>query len=214
MDSIIKLFLRAKHWQLFVVGFVPVIIFYINTMLSVFENDFIHNPEDVSFMFESYKYFGLVMVIIGIVNYGWIWAIGVGLQLKLPPYVTMKIRKFKWFIGIPFFYLMAISLIMSYSFSTLLPNMIGGDFEPNISMIVGAILVIVPLHLFSLFAIFYSMYFAAKTVKSVELQREATFTDFIAEFFLIWFFPIGVWILQPKINRLEEGTGVFHQKRL
>lgn len=214
MDSIIKLFLRAKHWQLFVVGFVPVIIFYTNTMLSVFENDFIHNPEDVSFMFESYKYFGLVMVIIGIVNYGWIWAIGVGLQSKLPPYVTMKIRKFKWFIGIPFFYLMAISLIMSYSFSTLLPNMIGGDFEPNISMIVGAILVIVPLHLFSLFAIFYSMYFAAKTVKSVELQREVIFSDFIAEFFLIWFFPIGVWILQPKINRLEEGTGVFHQKRL
>jgi hypothetical protein len=92
--------------------------------------------------------------------------------------------------------------------------MIGGDFEPNISMIVGAILVIVPLHLFSLFAIFYSMYFAAKTVKSVELQREVIFSDFIAEFFLIWFFPIGVWILQPKLNKLEEGTDVFHQKTL
>jgi hypothetical protein len=22
------------------------------------------------------------------------------------------------------------------------------------------------------------------------------------EFFLIWFFPIGVWIIQPRINRL------------
>jgi hypothetical protein len=80
MDSIIKLFLRAKHWQLFVVGFVPVIIFYINTMSDVFGGAYMQNPEDVSFLFESYRYFGPVMVIVGIVNYGWICAIGEGLQ--------------------------------------------------------------------------------------------------------------------------------------
>jgi len=214
MDSIIKLFLRAKHWQLFVVGFVPVIIFYINTMLNVFGGAYMQNPEDVSFLFESYRYFGPVMVIVGIVNYGWIWAIGEGLHAKLPPYVTMNIRRFKWFIGIPFFYLMLISLIMSYSFWSIFPSFFGGDIQPNVTLIIVAAIVIVPLHLFSLFAIFYSLYFAAKTVKSVELQREVIFSDFIAEFFLIWFFPIGVWILQPKLNKLEEGTDVFHQKTL
>jgi hypothetical protein len=31
------------------------------------------------------------------------------------------------------------------------------------------------------------------------------FKDFVGEFFLVWFFPIGVWILQPTINKLEDG---------
>ncbi|WP_373551080.1 hypothetical protein [Haliscomenobacter sp.] len=50
--------------------------------------------------------------------------------------------------------------------------------------------------------IFYCIYHVAKTIKTVELQRKVTFSDFIAEFFLVWFFPIGVWILQPTINKL------------
>jgi hypothetical protein len=48
------------------------------------------------------------------------------------------------------------------------------------------------------------MYFAAKTLKTVELKREATFSDFVGEFFLIWFNFIGIWILQPKINKIIQ----------
>jgi bacteriorhodopsin len=70
----------------------------------------------------------------------------------------------------------------------------------------GAIFaLVVPLHLFSMFYIFYTLYFAAKTVKTVELQREVTFSDFAGEFFLIWFYPVGVWIIQPKVNKMIEG---------
>jgi len=53
-----------------------------------------------------------------------------------------------------------------------------------------------------MFCLFYCLYFVAKTLKTVELQREVSFNDFIAEFFLTWFFPIGVWILQPRINKM------------
>jgi hypothetical protein len=63
---------------------------------------------------------------------------------------------------------------------------------------------IVPLHLFSMFCIFYCLYFNAKALKTVEWQRPVTFSDFAGEFFLIWFFPIGVWIIQPRLNKLFD----------
>jgi hypothetical protein len=76
--------------------------------------------------------------------------------------------------------------------------------EPNIGFIGSLFTIIVPIHLFSMFCIFYTLYFVAKTIKTVELQREVKFSDFAGEFFMIWFFPIGIWIVQPKINEMIE----------
>ncbi|HHJ49333.1 MAG TPA: hypothetical protein ENJ88_00320 [Phaeodactylibacter sp.] len=67
---------------------------------------------------------------------------------------------------------------------------------------------IVPLHLFSLFAIISSFVFCAKTLKAVELQRPVKFEDFVGEVVLFWFWILGVWFLQPRINRIAEGTQV------
>lgn len=61
---------------------------------------------------------------------------------------------------------------------------------------------IIPAHLISMAGIFYSLYFAARALKSVELQRSVSFNDFRREFFLLWFFPVGIWLIQPRINRL------------
>jgi hypothetical protein len=30
--------------------------------------------------------------------------------------------------------------------------------------------------------------------------------DFAGEFFLLWFYPVGIWIVQPKINKMVEST--------
>jgi putative effector of murein hydrolase LrgA (UPF0299 family) len=74
-------------------------------------------------------------------------------------------------------------------------NAIGG--------IIGNMLfLVIPLHLFSMFCMFYQLYFVSKTIKTAELKRKVTFSDYLGEFFMIWFFPIGIWIIQPKINRL------------
>jgi hypothetical protein len=59
-------------------------------------------------------------------------------------------------------------------------------------------------HLLSMVCIFLGLRFAAKTMKSVELGRMAKFGDYAGEFFLIWFSPIGVWFLQPRLNKLTE----------
>jgi len=64
--------------------------------------------------------------------------------------------------------------------------------------------VIVPLLLLSMVCIFYSLYFVSRSYKTAILQKKLEVGDYIGEFFMIWFFFIGVWILQPKINKMIE----------
>ena len=54
------------------------------------------------------------------------------------------------------------------------------------------------------FSAFYCFYFVIKTIKTVELQKELRFIDFAGEFFLICFYPIGIWFIQPKVNKIIE----------
>ncbi len=60
------------------------------------------------------------------------------------------------------------------------------------------------IHLFAVFSFFYVVYMTAKSIKVAECQKDVMFVDFAGEFFLLWFFPIGIWFLQPKINRIIE----------
>ena len=59
-----------------------------------------------------------------------------------------------------------------------------------------------PLHFAAMFSTLYAMIFASKNLKSVELEREAKISNYLGDFFLVWFFPIGIWILQPRIHKL------------
>ncbi len=196
-------FLRAKHWQLFLVTFGIPMIFQFFMMGTMFVKLASGNDPDPLFMFNYFKVFPILMIICMGAFFGWFWAIAIGLQSKVPASVKMKTTKFKIFFIIPMIYMLLICLGIGALMSGL-PGMIERDEQPDIGLIGGMAGIIVPLHLFSMFCIFYSLYFVAKTFKTVELQREATFSDFAGEFFLIWFYPVGVWIIQPKVNKMVE----------
>jgi uncharacterized membrane protein len=51
-------------------------------------------------------------------------------------------------------------------------------------------------------SVFYSLYFATKVMVSEEKQRKVSFREHQIECFLFFVFFIGVWVLQPRINRL------------
>jgi hypothetical protein len=129
--------------------------------------------------------------------FNWLYALGINLYKKLPATAPMSLTRFKIFLFMPFTYMVLLSLYMSVMFSRIL-----SDDQLNSGMFAW----IFPLHLFSMFCIFYCFYFNAKALKSVELQMPATFSDFAGELFLIWFFPIGVWIIQPRINKMFDTT--------
>jgi hypothetical protein len=196
----IERFLKAKHWQLFTLMFGIPFLFQILIMVKVFPNINSEANPDPMEVFNMFKFFPIIMMLFAGVFFGWFWSIAIGLQKKVPENVTMKTKKFKIFFFIPLVYILCISLFISGIFSGIIQNeteSIGG----LTNVIVGVIL---PLHLLSMFGMFYSLYFVAKTFKTVELQKEVNFGEFAGEFFMMWFYFIGIWILQPKINKMTE----------
>ena len=53
----------------------------------------------------------------------------------------------------------------------------------------------------SVFAFFYIIFCTAKTLKYIQFKNQVRTPDIIFEMFLIFYFPIGVWWLQKKVNR-------------
>jgi hypothetical protein len=49
---------------------------------------------------------------------------------------------------------------------------------------------------------FSNLYFVAEGLVIAETGKRVSFFDCVGPFFLIWFFVIGVWFIQPRINRL------------
>ena len=187
----IEKFLKAKHWQIFMLTFgLPIILEIIAMPFMIIGN----NPMVIM------KIMPIMMIFFIVGFFGWFWAIAIGLQNKVPTGIKMKVKKFKVFFLIPLIYIILIFGFMGFAYGGILEN----GQQPSGGMIGGLVGIIVPLHLFSMFCIFYCLYFVSKTFKTVELQREVTFSDFAGDFFMIWFFPIGVWIVQPKINKMIE----------
>ena len=196
----INTFLKAKHWQLFLVMLgIPLLFqfYFMFNMFSEFETESNPNPENFKDIFQV---FPIIMILFTGVFFGWFWSIAIGLQKNIPEEIKMKVKKFKIFFFIPLIYIIFFMIYMGGIFSGM-----GTNVFPNEGRFVAIIL---PLHLFSMFCIFYSMYFVAKTIKTAELQRKVGFGDFAGEFFLLWFYIIGIWIIQPKVNKLygKENT--------
>lgn len=76
-----------------------------------------------------------------------------------------------------------------------------GANEPSGTIRIKDILFILPGFYF-FFAFVQTIIFACKTIAKIELRREVSFGDYFTNLLLMVFFFIGVWILQPKINRL------------
>ncbi|MDH7444957.1 hypothetical protein [Aquimarina sp. 2201CG14-23] len=190
------IFLKAKHWQLFIVMLGIPLLFQFYTMFNMFSEFEIEsnsNPENVM---NTFRMFPIIMILFTLVFFGWFWSIAIGLQKNIPQEIKMKVKKFKILFFIPLIYIIFFMIYMGNLFSG-----IGNNAFANSGRITGIIL---PLHLFSMFCIFYSMYFVAKTIKTAELQRKVGFGDFAGEFFLLWFYFIGIWIIQPKVNKLYQ----------
>jgi hypothetical protein len=48
----------------------------------------------------------------------------------------------------------------------------------------------------------YMILYVSKTIKGIELKRKPKFTDYILT--IIWFIilPVGIWFIQPRINKI------------
>jgi hypothetical protein len=212
-----QFFLKAKHWQLFVLMFAIPMAFQIIVMACVFSNIVAaaaSGQEPNPFLVFGYmKWFPIVMVFYLAIHYGWFWAIVTGLQRFIPQEVKLKVTRFKVLLLIPIVYITVIMCLLGLVFANFNPEAMENGAMPDVSLFPIIIMIFIPLHFFAIFCIFHSMYFVAKTIKTAELQREVIFNDFVAEFFMLWFYFVGVWILQPRINKMvEQADATFQPK--
>lgn len=195
----IERFLKAKHWQIFILMIGIPMIFQFIMMFSMFSNFDMETNPDPEKIFSVFYFFPIIMIAYMSVFFSWFWSIAIGLQNKVPKHIKMKVKKFKIFFFIPLIYIFTLSIVIGFSFSS--NQMNNGIFPSKFGFLIP--IVILPLHLFSMFCMFYMLYFCSKTIKTVELQKEVSFGDFMGEFFSLWFYPIGIWLIQPKINKLS-----------
>ena len=192
----IEKFLKAKHWQLFLLGFViPVLMQFLFMgimMFTVFTN-VEQNPEILTYFFPLILIISLLFML---VLYGWFWSIAVGLDRFIPDDLKLNVKRFKIFLIIPIVYILLFSVLVGVGISGMIDS--GEPINPVYMVL------ILPLHLFSMFCMIYCLYFVAKTIKTAELKKKVRFGEFAGEFVLLWFFPIGIWIIQPRINKLVE----------
>jgi hypothetical protein len=228
-----NIFLKLKHWQLFGLFLCTYLAFEMagtttvissqGTIKQISEHKFFvfktstvissqETASEVSTLIPSQKEttkgswtksvkvtrYSPIVILFIFVLFGWFYSVGKNLNKKLPDIVKLNLTKFKWLFFIP-----VACMLFFYPFAHfVLFNKVSNGIEPNI----GIFAVIIPLWLFSMFCMFFCIYFNAKSLKTVELQREVTFRDYVIEFFLFWFFPIGVWFIQPKINKIFSET--------
>lgn len=181
-----RFLLRLKHWQLFLITWgVPIAI----------------NIFSFSRPILMVKLFPLMMIVFIIGIFGWIWAISTQLHKQLPMEVKLNLRGFKMIFSVPIFYTTAITLWMIYQFYFRFP-----EGSSSIGSLIGIIAFV---HFVSMVCILLGLRFAAQTMRSVELGRLAKFNEYSTEFLLIWFSPIGFWILQPRLNKLTERSHTY-----
>jgi hypothetical protein len=178
INTTMSFFLRAKHWQLFLLLAVVPMVAEMAAALSMpmslrSWNDF--GPAGLLFVGATLFYMLCFLA--------WFWSLGSFLNSIVKP--AFKLRT-------AFFYF---SLIYSALY---LPFFLAVFFDVR----PATIAVLLPLHFLAMFCIFYLLRFVSKTLALAETGRPVSFYDYAGPFFLMWFYPVGVWIIQPRVNRL------------
>nr|WP_294861877.1 hypothetical protein [uncultured Fluviicola sp.] len=198
-----SIFLRAKHWQLFIpliaIPFVTFIIFGVAVAIIMLgHNRNPRGPEDLVWIF---YFFPILFALCGFIQFAWFWNV----ITKLNPLVPTRrgkfpMRRIKLFFFIPIIYFCLAPFFIAFAVKTTSHHQnIGGMMQVAILGILTFLL-----HFFSIFCILHTIFFAAKTIRSAELKRNVRFSDFAGYFFLIWVFPVGIWFIQPRINALLD----------
>lgn len=199
-------FLKVPHWMIFGFCFgLPLIIELIiafNTQIAISRKQAFEDDSTEAFLIdyaqelENLIYATPILFISLCLYLGYFWSVGVSFQRKIEEGFKRSYLIFSILLIVMIGLFLYQSSVKMQFFSTWnLNKSIGWGnhyFYDKIRQI-NYIMILV---------ITYLSYYAAKTYKTVEQQQKVKFRQFILEFFLFLFLPIGIWLLQPKINQL------------
>jgi hypothetical protein len=178
MKTVLNFFLKAKHWQIFL------LLFAVPTIAEIVASGYI--PTTIRSR-KDLGYGGLLYLSLVLLDtlclFAWLWAMGSflnslqnsahrlnqGFFLVALVYPCIYMPVFCWF----------------FLDSEAIPAQ-----------------VVIPLHFFAVFCFFYVFYFVAKSLVAVNKRKEVFIGDYAKSWILLCVFPIGVWSIQPRINQL------------
>jgi hypothetical protein len=134
----------------------------------------------------------LLMMFLSIANaivvFGWYYSLGTTFYGKIREKSAFNLRLFRLCI------LYVLGTMLTIPFLYYFRDDLNGNAN------VGAIFVII--FLATGFAIMYCMRFVARSIVTYERKELVGFADYAGPFFLLWFYPLGVWFIQPKVHKL------------
>ncbi len=166
--------IRLKHWQVFSIIAIGYIISIV-LQINKFEIGSITSLE-----------LSAVATIITIILL-FSWSLTIGLFLNQIPEKAYHFKS--WILIMAVFF-----CIIGYTDLNLQRIGIENNFVP---FWVGFI--IMPMTFWGLYFTFYNV---AKSLKSIELEREAKFSECIIDAISLFVLPIGVWFIQPRLNKI------------
>ena len=180
-----QIFLKWKAWQIFLL----IVIFPFATQSLIMEA--LINSADLQSGL-LFKVMPLIMLIFIGIYLLWFWSLGTELNKIVPESVRLKASRFKFGIKFCAIYITAFQIMFIF-----MANGISlGAFMP----------IVFVLHLVAMYFMFYSIYFISKNLVAFENVQNDKSASSKGTFFLMWFFPLGIWFIQPRINKMYEAS--------
>ena len=132
-----------------------------------------------------------------LVLFFWMLSVGNWANQKLPATKQRGVWLYVAGFALPIIYLLMYIFLYIPQLET------GGPESPPLWML--------PMHMLSLAGIFYGLWFTASQLKALLESQDANYMIFSSTFLMLFVFPLGIWLIQPGVNRLyfdleESGT--------
>jgi hypothetical protein len=126
-------------------------------------------------------------------SFVWIWSMVIFLIPMIAKDERPRSKLFKICFWIPTIYIFYILGFMYFNFFVRkVPS-----FDAELELKIHIVLIIL-----SVLCITYGLSFAARTIKTAELKRNLKVRDYLPEVVLMILTPIGLWNIQPRINKI------------
>lgn len=171
--------LKAKAWQLFILISIVISLLYIATEISFETID--HSEYQFSFLWR----FLPILIIEVIIFYTWLWVLGSNIQSLLDLSEKRGMGFFNCGIIVSVLYPLMYAIYIYYSYSA--KN--DGEILFWLFFFGNLFVAIFPL---------YAFYIISKNLVSAERDSRSIFLTYLL---FLFYYPIGVWWIQPRINK-------------
>ena len=188
MDDFTEFVARLKAWKIFIPLVLPMLATQFLLMSGMPSSASLQQPpsiEEFEALLKQTMLMSLLMVVLLLV---WLLSISFAANRR----VTKDLRPNTRLAGACAVYAPGYIALAPYIWPVPGDSSSGGE----------SMAIVIPFHLLAMLALFYVLAFAARNMTMAERQSAVSFFDYAGAFFLMWFFPIGVWFIQPRVNRL------------